>query len=130
MDYRYETNDEANDFHRKRKAFVILNGKLEFLPEGSSMSHYEYCKAKGLSKKEFNKITRGYYFDGNTIFYKDNFTYDEELIEEAINYLDEISNRINIAEFDIYFGQLPEKDFALDYHYGKYSNGIINIINR
>ena len=27
---------------------------------------------------------------------------------------------ISIDEFEIYFGQLPEQGFALDYHYGKY----------
>ena len=125
MDYRYETKDEARDFHKQRKAFIILNGKLEFLPEGSSLSHYEYCQTKGLSKEEFNKITRGYYLNGNTIFYKDNFIYDEELIGNALQFLDEISKQIGLDEFDIYFGQLPEKDFALDYLYGKYTNGII-----
>ena len=57
MDYRYETKDEARDFHKQRKAFIILNDVLEFLPEGSLMSHYEYCQTKGLNKEEFNKIT-------------------------------------------------------------------------
>ena len=38
MDYRYETKDEARDFHKQRKAFIILYGKLEFLPEGSRKS--------------------------------------------------------------------------------------------
>lgn len=41
-------------------AFIILNDFLEFLPEGSSMSHYEYCQTKGLNKEEFNKITWGF----------------------------------------------------------------------
>ncbi len=125
MDYRYETKNEARDFHRQRKAFIILNGKLEFLPEGSSLSHFEYCKAKGLSKEEFNKITRGYYLNGNVVFYKDNFIYDEEVIENALQVVDEISQRIGIDKFDIYFGQLPEQGFALDYHYGRYEKGII-----
>lgn len=125
MDYRYETKDEARDFHRRRKAFVIINEKLEFLPEGSSMSHYEYCQTKGLSKEEFNQITRGYYLNGNVIFYKDNFIYDEEVIENALQVIDEISEKIRVYEFEIYFGQLPEKDFALDYHYGKYVKGSI-----
>lgn len=125
MDYRYETKDEARDFHRQRKAFVILNGMLEFLPEGTSMSHYEYCQTKGLSKEEFNEITRGYYLNGKTIFYKDNFIYDDEVIKNALQVLDEISNIIGIDKFDIYFGQLPEQEFALDYYYGKYLNGLI-----
>lgn len=123
MDYRYETKDDARDFHKQRKAFIILNGVLEFLPEGSAMSHFEYCQIKGLDKNEFNKITRGYYLNGNVIFYKDNFIYDEGVINEALNYLEEISTRVLVDEFEIYFGQLPEENFALDFHYGTYSKG-------
>ncbi len=128
MDYRYETKDEARDFHKQRKAFVILNGTLEFLPKGSSMSHYEYCQTKGINKEEFNKITRGYYINGNLVFYKDNFIYDDKVIEESLNYINEIASTLELKEFDIYFGLIIEKNFAFDYHYGKYINGTINII--
>ena len=125
MDYRYETKDEARDFHNKRKAFIILNSKIEFLPEGSSMSHFEYCKEKGISKEVFNTITRGYYLNGNLVFYKDNFIYDENLIIEALKLINEFAKELGIGEFDIYFGQLPDQGFALDYYYGKYVNGEI-----
>ena len=127
MDYRYETKDEARDFHKQRKAFIILNGILEFLPEGSSMSHYEYCQTKGLNKEEFNKITRGFYLNGNLIFYKDNFIYDDELIEEALSHVNEIASILELEEFNIYFGQLPEKNFSPDYYYGKYVKGSVQV---
>lgn len=126
MDYRYETKDEIRDFHKQRKAFIILNGILEFLPEGSSMSHYEYCLTKGLNKDEFNKITRGFYLNGNLIFYKDNFIYDNDLIEESLNHVNEIAAVLEIEEFDIYFGQLPENNFIPDLYYGKYTKGSIH----
>lgn len=125
MDYRYETKDEARDFHKQRRAFIILNGILEFLPEGSEMSHFEYCQSKGLDKNNFNKITRGYYLNGYVVFYKGNFIFDENLINEALKYLEEISLMVSANELEIYFGQLPEKNFALDYYYGKYCNGTI-----
>ena len=125
MDYRYETKEEARDFHKQRKAFIIIDGNLEFLPDGSDMSHFEYCETKGLSKDDFNKIIRGYFLSGNVVFYKDNFIFDDEVIEIGLDVVDEISKKINIDEFEIYFGQLPEQGFALDYHYGKYINGTI-----
>ena len=125
MDYRYETKEEARDFHKQRKAFIILNGILEFLPEGSTMSHYEYCQTKGLMKEEFNKITRGFYLNNNLIFYKDHFIYDDKLIQESLNYIKEIASTLDLKEFDIYYGQIPEKNFKPDYYYGKYINGII-----
>ena len=125
MDYRYDTKDDARDFHRQRKAFIILDGEVEFLPKGSSMSHYEYCQAKGLSKEEFNQITRGYYLNGNMVFYRDNFIYDDGVINEALRVMDNISNAIGVPEFNIIFGQLPDEGFAFDYYYGRYVNGII-----
>ena len=125
MDYRYEVHDKAKDFHEQRIAFIILNGVLEFLPKGQNISHYEYCQMKGISKEKFNKLTRGYYLNGNVDFYKDNFIYDAEVIENALKVLEEISKAINVNEFDIYFGELPDQGFKLDYHYGRYVNGVV-----
>ena len=125
MDYRYETKEEAGDFHKLRKAFIILNDVLEFLPEGSSMSHFEYCQSKGLDKDDFNKITRGFYINGTTVFYKDNFIYDQRVIDEALKHIDEIAEILNTYEFDIYFGELPDKGFTYDYYFGRFENGKI-----
>lgn len=125
MDYRYETKDEIREFHKKRRAFIIIGNKLEILPINSLMSHFEYCKSKGLTKKEFNKITRGYYLNGNIVFYKDNFIYDEKVIEEGLAFLNEISSKILVNEFAIYFGKIPEKNFCFDFYYGRYINGKI-----
>ena len=47
MDYRYETKNEARDFHKQRKSFIIINGEVHYIPEGSAMSHFEYCQTKG-----------------------------------------------------------------------------------
>ena len=125
MDYRYETKNEARDFHKQRRAFVIINRKLEFLPLGSQMSHFEFCQSKGIEKENFNKLTRGYFLNGNVVFYKDYFIYDEILIKEALDFVSQIAKELSLNEFNIYFGQLPEENFKLDYYYGKYSNGKI-----
>ncbi len=129
MDYRYEINKGSRELHRKRKAFIILKGKLDFLPDNSDMSHFEYCQSIGIDKEEFNKITRGYFMDGRVVFYKDNFIYDDDLIEEALLFINEIAKALSKNEMDIYFGHIPEKNFALDYYYGKYENGNIIKIN-
>ena len=57
------------------------------------------------------------------VFYKDNFIYDDNVIFEALQFLNEISKKTHSEEFDIYFGQLPEQGFALDYYYGRYVKG-------
>lgn len=125
MDYRYETKNEARDFHKQRRAFVIVNNKLDFLPFGSQMSHFEFCQSKGIDKERFNQLTRGYYLNSNLVFYKDNFIYDEFLIKEALDFVPEIAKELSLGELNIYFGQLPEENFRLDYYYGKYLNGNI-----
>ena len=124
-DYRYETKREARSFHKERRAFIIYNNELEFLPYQSEMSHFEYCTLKGIKKEDFNKLTRGYYLSNNLVFYKDNFIYDSDLINDALKYVEEISNILNLKEFNIYFGQIPEQNFKLDLFYGTYKNGQI-----
>ena len=130
MDYRYETKEEARGFHKERTAFIILNGVVNYLPAGSKMSHFEYCESIGIDKEEFNKITRGYYLNPNLVFYKDNFIYDEDLIKEALSHINEIANTLNINEFDVYFGHIPEQNFALDLYYGKYKEGSISRVRK
>ncbi len=125
MDYRYEMKNEARDFHKRRIAFIILNNIIEFLPKGSSMSHFEYCKLKGMNKEEFNKITRGFYLNKEIVFYKDNFIYDDDVIKEALEHINELAKFLDAEEFEIYFGEIPEKGFANNYHYGRYENGNI-----
>ena len=128
MDYRYETKNEAREFHKQRKSFIIINGEVKYIPEGSEMSHFEFCSSIGMDKDTFDKITRGYYLNGYVSFYKDNFIYDDGVIIEALAHINEIAEHLGINNFDIYFGQLPEQNFAFDYHYGKYEGGTVNKI--
>jgi len=125
MDYRYETNDNARDFHKSRMAFIIFDNCVEFLPHGSSMSHFEYCQTKNISKSEFNNIIRGYYLNDNLVFYKDNFIYDDALIIESLIHIKTIAKVLNKRKFNIYFGELPQENFKLDFFYGKFDNGKI-----
>ncbi len=123
MDYRYETKESARDFHKQRRAFLIYKNKVEFMPKGCHMSHYEYSQIKGMSKEEFNKMTRGCLIGDNVLFYKDNFIYDDLVIKEALEHIDEIALELDRNEFNIYFGALPQDNFKPDFLYGKYKNG-------
>ena len=86
MDYRYETKDEARDFHRRRIAFIVIDEKIYYI-KNSGQSHWEFCQEKNISKEQFNELTRGYYIDGNIVFYKGNFIYDQALICDAMKYI-------------------------------------------
>lgn len=122
VDFRYVTKDESRDFHSKRRAFVIYKNQLYFIEQGSSMSHWEFCSSKlNLSKDVFNQLTRGYYLDGNLVFYKDNFICDENVVREALKYIDQIKNILNISCVKIYFGLIvgkPGENWSFEYYYG------------
>lgn len=123
IDFRYVTKDESRDFHSRRRAFVILDNKLRFIPKGSTMSHFEFCQNKfpNLSRDDFNKITRGYFLDGDLVFYKDNFIYDNDVINEALAFVKEIKNILSLETAKIYFGLIvgrPGEDWPKDYYFG------------
>ena len=126
MDYRYQKDASSEAFHKARRAFVIIGGRVEYLPYPSDMSHYEYCNSKGIDKDTFNQITRGYYLDGKMVFYKDNFNYDDAVIKESLSHISSIAKTLDLDDFDIYFGQIPEANFRLDLFYGIYSGGGIH----
>ena len=121
MDYRYETKDEARVFHKRRTAFIVIEDKLYYI-KNSEQTHWEFCQKRGVSKEQFNKMTRGYYIDGNIVFYKGNFTYDEELIKDGLKYIMKIKEDCKLGKMKIYFGlRIPEKDepWEYNYYYGK-----------
>ena len=121
-DLRYVTKDESRDFHKRRRAFVIYRNELFFIDKGSAMSHWEFCSSKlNLSKGVFNELTRGYYLDGNLVFYKNNFSYDKNVIAEALKYLNEIKKILKITEVKIYFGLVmgkPGENWPFESYYG------------
>ena len=75
-----------------------------------------------MTKKEFNSITRGYYLDGDLVFYKDNFTYDNNVINEALEFAKKIKSTLKLENtIKIYFGLVvgvPGEDWPKDYYYG------------
>ena len=101
----------------------ILKGSIDYIKEASSERIPIVLLRKDYSKETFNKITRGYYLNGRLVFYKDNFIYDDALIVEAIKHLGEIIEVLQIDNFNIYFGVLPEDNFAPDFFFGKYEEG-------
>ncbi|MGN1227894.1 MAG: hypothetical protein ACI4TX_04550 [Christensenellales bacterium] len=123
LDFRFETIDESRDFHSKRRAFVIYKDTLYFTEKGNSMSHWEFCSNKfNLTKSDFNELTRGYYMDGNIVFYKDNFIYDDKVIQDGLKYINQIKNILNISNVKIYFGVIignVGENWQFDYYYGE-----------
>ena len=84
-----EHEETTRSFHKSRVAFIIKNNKVNYLRE-SGYSHYEWAKEMGIPDEEFNMLIRGYYLDGNIVFYRDNFIYDDNVIATAKKFSKEI----------------------------------------
>ena len=91
------------EFHKSRIAFMLIENKIIYL-ENSSMSHLEWYLSLGYEKEEFKNIIRGYYKEGKIVFYKDDFTYDNEVIEIAKKINDEIKKYANDKNAEVYVG--------------------------
>lgn len=123
IDFRYVTKNASREFHSRRRAFVIYDNKLHIIRKGSSMSHWEFCQSKfpNITKDSFNQLTRGYFMDNELVFYKDNFIYDNNTIDESLRYTKKIKSRLHIEYCKIYFGLIvgePGTDWTKDYYYG------------
>ncbi|HOZ88925.1 MAG TPA: hypothetical protein PK737_01675 [Bacilli bacterium] len=132
MDYRYETKKAIRDFHKQRLAFIIINDEVNYL-EDSSISHWEYCQTLNITKEVFITLIRGFCRNDYIVFYKDNFIYDEELINNSLKYIPQIKKVYNKGKLKIYFGQIvsTEKDviWQPDYLYGEIEDKIIKYNN-
>lgn len=122
----YDLNNESNsldvkDFHKRRIAFIVYEDKVFYIKD-STFSHWEFAQTIGISKEVFDNLCRGYYLDEKLIFYKGNFEYDDELINFAKRYFDEIKRELNLGKVKVYFGQKVGKigeAWPPDYFYGE-----------
>lgn len=98
--YQLNLNEE---FHERRVGFMILNGKIIFL-ENNKNSHYFWAKELGIKRDEFEQLVRGYYLNNRIIFYKGNFSYDNECINAAKNYSKQIKEFCKAGQTEVWCG--------------------------
>ena len=88
---------------KSKSSFIILKDNLLFLKD-STQSHLQWAMSLGIDESEFNALTRGYVLDGNIIFYKGNFDYDELVIKDANRYAKEIQKECSLINAKVYVG--------------------------
>ncbi|MBR1778615.1 MAG: hypothetical protein IJ752_08570 [Alphaproteobacteria bacterium] len=63
-----QKNNDESDFHRRRKAFVILNGGLLAAPDGFEGSHFDLLCQSGFDENQSQSLIaeqpRGYALEG------------------------------------------------------------------
>lgn len=94
---------EVDELHKKRVAFVIVNGKPIFV-ENSTKSHLELCKELGVDESNFDNITRGFFLNDYIVFYCGNFETNDDVVFDAKKYCIEICNYLKLSDVNIYCG--------------------------
>ena len=82
---------------------MIIDDEILFL-ENSEMSHYEWYTSLNLNKEDFKNIVRGYLVGSRAVFYKDNFSYDDDVIEKAKEYGKIIKQKYKIKKLRVSVG--------------------------
>lgn len=98
-----EHKENIEDFHKNRIAFIIWK-KQVLLLKNSTLSHSQWAQSLGIDIKEFNSLTRGYVLNNNIVFYKGNFDFDEQLIEDAKYFSDTIKTKCSLNFAKVYAG--------------------------
>ena len=65
--------------------FMIFNNEVKYLND-SKMDHREWFLSLGGKEEDYPNLIRGFISNGKIVFYKNNFSYDEEVIKTAKRY--------------------------------------------
>jgi hypothetical protein len=114
--------ETQKNFHKERVAFIIINDKIHFIKE-IDKSHFELATELGISKEKFDTLCRGFYRNGQIVFYKGHFIYDKDMIETAKKFIGKIKKFCNVEKVKVYCGQKvgdPNTIWPPDYFLGEF----------
>ena len=111
------TSKVVEDFHKKRKLFVIVDGDLYYEESPSALSHYNWFSTLSISNfiSEDNMIesfTRGYVYNGTVMFYIGlEFEASEHVFRDALHRINDIKEKMNVNSYSkVLIGAIPVKD--------------------
>ena len=85
--------------------FMIFNNEVKYL-NNSNMDHREWFLSLGGNAEDYPNLVRGFISNGKIVFYKDNFSYDEEVIKTAKRYAP--SMKVVLGDnLEVWCGVLP-----------------------
>ena len=93
----------VEDFHKQRTAFIIINNEVLFLTN-SKLSHFEWAQSLGVNEEVFITLTRGYVLNGNIVFYKGKFEFDDNVVADAHTYAKKIKSKCGLKVARVYVG--------------------------
>lgn len=87
--------------------FMIFNNEVKYL-NNNSMDHREWFISLGGNIDDYPNLVRGFISNGKIVFYKNNFSYDEEVIKAAKIYAP--SMKVVLGDnLEVWCGVLPGK---------------------
>ena len=85
--------------------FMIFNNEVKYL-NNSNMDHREWFLSLGGNPNDYPNLVRGFISNGKIVFYKDSFSYDEEVIKTAKRYAP--SMKVVLGDnLEVWCGVLP-----------------------
>ena len=85
--------------------FMIFNNEVKYL-NNSNMDHREWFLSLGGNPDDYPNLVRGFISNGKIVFYKDAFSYDEEVIKTAKRYAP--SMKVVLGDnLEVWCGVLP-----------------------
>ena len=93
----------VEDFHKQRTAFLIINNNVLFLTN-SKLSHFEWAQTLNVTEETFKTLTRGYVLNNDIIFYKGKFEFDDQVIADAHKFALIIKTKCGLKTASVYVG--------------------------
>ena len=85
--------------------FMIFNNEVKYL-NNSNMDHREWFLSLGGNPDDYPNLIRGFISNGKIVFYKNNFSYDEEVVKAAKRYAP--SMKVVLGDnLEVWCGVLP-----------------------
>lgn len=124
----------TEDFHKQRRCFVIISGRVEIMPEWSTLSHKEWFKLAFPyidTEVLMTMYTRGYSDLTGLYYYRDyNFMYSRADTKDILRHLPELIKELNLLlDLRVYAGVIPS-DEGKRYEPKDYKGTIEDLLKR
>ena len=87
--------DEVKRFHRRRRMFVVHNGRVKVANKRDPRTHREWLSAEGI---QLGEQTRGYYLAGRLVAYRGEYFLGDSVVVDSLRANDyEVLKALSVA---------------------------------
>lgn len=89
--------------------FMIYKNEIKFMTSKTA-DHWKWYQSLGGNPNEYDNVVRGYIENNKIVFFKSNYSCDEEVIDKAKSYGLMIKKHLNIESAEVYCGIERKED--------------------